>query len=58
MQIENILLDKYIIFSDCSKLPRADLGTLCPPPLPATISLGERLRSRICQIKGPGPSNV
>ena len=34
MQLENSVLDKYITFSDCLKLPRTDVGTVCPPPTP------------------------
>lgn len=48
MQLENILLDKYIIFSDCSKLCRADLGTMC---FPATVVLCERIGSWTGHIK-------
>lgn len=55
MKLENILLDKYIIFSDCSKLPTADLETMCPPSLLVTISLWERVRSWTGQVKSLGP---
>lgn len=50
MQPENVLLDKYIISSDCSKLLKADLGTLC---LLATVSQCERVGSWSGHMKRP-----
>lgn len=58
MQLENSVLDKYIIFSDCSKLPRTDVWTMYPPRPRVTISLWERPRSWTGQVNSLGHGNI